>query len=153
MKELNLPTYPAKIKQDTNNGYQIFDEIRKRFVRLSAEEWVRQCFVHYLMDTYEYPRGLIMNEVTLCVGDMTKRADTVVYDRSLRARMLIEYKAPSVSLNQKVIDQILIYDIVFQVEYLVITNGLKHLAYRVNKEDNSFIPLEYIPKIGDIMGE
>lgn len=145
MIQLNLPIYEAKIKKEVNNVFSIYDDLRCKFVRLTSEEWVRQCFIHYLIDTYEYPRGLMMNEVQINIGGIKRRVDTIVYNKQHKPTVLIEYKSPKVKLSQKVIDQILLYDIAFQVEYLIVTNGLKHLAWKINTISNSWESLSNIP--------
>ena len=93
----------------------IFDSIRRRYVALTPEEWVRQHFVHYLTDVLGYPADLIRNEAQLRIDRRRKRCDTVVYDTNLRPIVLCEYKAPSVSLTQKTMDQILCYNFIFHV--------------------------------------
>src|SRR3712207_1107161 len=109
MLSLNLPAFDTKI--DVRNGKSfIFDTIRKRYVALTPEEWVRQHFVHYLIEHKGYPPTLLANEVALKVGDKQLRADTVLYDRELHPRMIVEYKAPSIPLSQKVFDQISVYN-------------------------------------------
>ena len=95
MFTLNLPQYPIKVIK-RNGRTIIFDELRRKYVTLTPEEWVRQHFVHYLITFKKYPQGLIANEVSLTLNDTTKRCDTVVYDRQARPRIIVEYKAPHI---------------------------------------------------------
>lgn len=147
MIELNLPIYDAKIKKDDNGKLFIYDDQRAKYVRLTPEEWVRQNFVNFLRSHCGYPKGLISNEVSLSVGQKSFRADTVIYDNTMRPKILIEYKAPNVDLTQKVVDQILMYDIKFQVQYIVITNGLKHLVWEIDLSLLEYKPLGEIPNV------
>ena len=95
MYELNLPKYGIKIKND--KGHQsIFDVLRRKYVALTPEEWVRQHFVHFLIEHKGYPQALMANEMQLTIGSKKLRCDSVLYDRSLTPRMIIEYKAPSI---------------------------------------------------------
>lgn len=144
MIRLNLPPYAIRLKQDSDK-YYVFDDLRQRFVRLTPEEWVRQHFVHYLTDHLGYPRELLMNEVPLQLGSLKKRSDTVLYDRTLRAQMLIEYKAPSIRLSEAVLEQIVRYNYHFRVPYLVLSNGLEHVAYQIDYTQMSYKQLEEIP--------
>lgn len=100
VQRLNLPPYNISIRQHGGRD-QIFDVLRRKFVALTPEEWVRQHFIHFLADHKGYPASLLANEVQLRVGDKTVRADSVLYDTSLRPLMIIEYKAPSIALTQK----------------------------------------------------
>lgn len=147
MIALNLPIYDAKIKKDNDGKFSIYDEQRGRFVRLTPEEWVRQNFVSFLKSDCKYPKGLIANEVGLSIDGRMFRADTVIYDNTMKPMILVEYKAPSVELTQKVIDQILLYDIKFQVRYLIISNGLKHMVWEVDSSGQGYYPLDTFPDV------
>lgn len=147
MIPLNLPIYDAKIKKDTNGKLSIYDEQRCRFVRLTPEEWVRQNFVSFLKLQYRYPKGLIANEVSISFNNRTFRADTVIYDNTMTPVILVEYKAPNIELTQKVVDQILLYDIKFQVRYLIISNGLKHLVWEVDNSEAGYFAIDKIPEV------
>ena len=115
MYELNLPKYGIKIANE--NGHQtIFDVLRRKYVALTPEEWVRQHFVHYLIEHKGYPQSLMANEIQLAIGNKKLRCDSVLYDRSLKPRMIIEYKAPTVNITQKVFDQITIYNMLLHVD-------------------------------------
>ena len=134
MYELNLPKYGIKIANE--NGHQtIFDVLRRKYVALTPEEWVRQHFVHYLIEHKGYPQSLMANEIQLAIGNKKLRCDSVLYDRSLKPRMIIEYKAPTVNITQKVFDQITIYNMLLHVDYLVVSNGIKHYCCRMEYDN------------------
>lgn len=150
MYELNLPKYGIKIANE--NGHQtIFDVLRRKYVTLTPEEWVRQHFVHYLIDHKGYPQALMANEIQLAIGNKKLRCDSVLYDRSLKPRMIIEYKAPTVSITQKVFDQITIYNMLLHVDYLVVSNGIKHYCCRMDYENQKYLFLEDIPDYQEII--
>ena len=124
----------------------MFDILRRRYVALTPEEWVRQHFVHFLIDHKGYPKGLLANEVELRVGEKRLRCDTLLYDRDLQPRMIIEYKAPDIALTQRVFDQITTYNLLLHVDYLVISNGQQHHCCRMDYEKRSY---EFLPDIPD----
>ena len=125
MLALNLPSFPLKITNREGKRY-IFDTLRKKYVALTPEEWVRQHFTHYLLAYKGYPQGLLANEIQINLNGTRKRCDTVLYRRDLSALMIVEYKAPSVEITQAVFDQITRYNMVLRVKYLIVTNGLQH---------------------------
>lgn len=146
---LNLPMSATKIvARDGKNV--IFDVIRKRYVALTPEEWVRQQFIHYLSDYKNYPLALMANEVLLNLNGVKKRCDTVLYRRDLSARMIIEYKAPHVEVTQRVFDQITRYNMVLKVDYLIVSNGLRHYCCKMNYTDQSYIFLKDIPDYDEL---
>lgn len=140
---LNLP--PAALHINENGGQRtVFDPLRRRHVRLTPEEWVRQHFTAYLTDCKGYPAGLLGNEVSLSLNGMSRRCDTVLYGLDRMPRMIIEYKAPSVPLTQKVFDQISRYNIVLRVEWLIVSNGLQHVICHLNLQKGTY---EFIPQV------
>lgn len=144
MLSLNLPSYEAKIS--VRNGKKvIFDPIRRRFVALTPEEWVRQHFVNFLICDKGYPASLLANEVQLQLNGTKKRCDTVLYCRDLTARMIVEYKAPEVAITQKVFDQITRYNMVLKVDYLIVSNGIQHYCCKIDYDTNSYCFLQDIP--------
>lgn len=149
MIELNLPNYSPRLGQ-TPAGMTIYDDLRRKAVRLTPEEWVRQHFVHYLLEHLGYPAALMQNEVALRLGQTTKRCDTVLYDRQLRPQMILEYKAPHIPLTEKVLQQILRYNLVLRVPYLVLSNGLVHYAYRIDYETMSYEALDALPPYAEL---
>lgn len=144
MLELNLPPFEKKTTKKDDKPF-ILDVIRRQYVALTPEEWVRQHFVHFLIGHKGYPQSLMANEVQLKLNGMSRRCDTVVYDRSLHPRVIIEYKAPTVSITQKVFDQICRYNMVLQVDYLIVSNGLAHYCCKVDYPTRSYSFLQDIP--------
>ena len=141
---LNLPDYAVRIGGDASHP-TVFDVLRRKYVALTPEEWVRQHFVHYLTDHLGYPKGLLANEVELRIGDKRLRCDTLLYDRSLRPRMIIEYKSPDIRIQQKTFDQISVYNLLLRVDYLVVSNGLEHYCCRMDYARGSYEFLESLP--------
>ncbi len=150
MTELNLPAFEIQLKEEGRKVY-VFDSIRKKYIRLTPEEWVRQHFVHYLINQLSYPMSLIANEQRIKVGELDRRSDTVVYSRQIKPLMLLEYKAPNVSIDQKVIEQALQYNMALRVPYLVLSNGLEHFSYKLNYKKLSYEVLDYIPSYEELI--
>ncbi len=144
MQQLNLPKYPIKIKEENGVCY-IFDVIRKKYLVLQPEEWVRQNFIQFLVNDKDYIASLIAIEKGLKLNELQKRADIVVYDKQAAPIVLIECKAPKVNINQEVFEQVARYNMVFKVPYLLVTNGMDHYCAKVDFETNSFEFLEDIP--------
>ncbi|MBQ7571173.1 MAG: type I restriction enzyme HsdR N-terminal domain-containing protein [Bacteroidaceae bacterium] len=144
MQALNLP--PADLRLSQREGQTaVFDPLRRRYVRLTPEEWVRQHFVHYLIHHKGYPEGLLANEVSLSLNQTAKRCDTVLYDQHAHPRMIVEYKAPHIQLSQRTFDQISRYNIVLRVPYLIVSNGMQHYCCRVDLERQTYQFLREIP--------
>jgi hypothetical protein len=122
MIKIEYPQYQPKIKKEDNNEF-IFDEVRKKWVVLTPEEWVRQNFLQYLIQVKKYPASLIAVEKEISVADTKKRFDIVVYDKTHQPFMIVECKEMNVELDNKTLDQVLRYNIALQVPYLIITNG------------------------------
>lgn len=150
MHDLNLPKYGIKIRKDGDRQL-IFDELRRKYVALTPEEWVRQHFVHYLIDHKGYPEGLLGNEIQLVVGAKKLRCDSVLYDRSLHPRMIMEYKAPNVNITQKTFDQIMTYNMLLHVDYLVVSNGLSHYCCHIDYDNQKYLFLKDIPDYENIL--
>lgn len=144
MISLNLPSFDIKIRREGNRAV-VLDPLRRRWVALTPEEWVRQHFVNLLVSEKHYPATLVANEVQLSVGEKVMRADTVVYDRTLRPRMIVEYKAPTVAITQKVFDQISVYNLLLRVDYLAVSNGRQHYVCRMDYDNNNYLFIENIP--------
>lgn len=130
MKQLALPAYSFSIKSDKGTKL-IFDDIRKKWVVLTPEEWVRQHFIRYLTDHKAYPASLIGVEVTFKMNSLTRRADILVYNRLGNPILIVECKAPSVKIDNKVFDQVVAYNFRFGLPYIIVTNGIKHFACSV----------------------
>lgn len=150
MNQLNLPPFSARIERREGKLY-IWDILRQRAVRLTPEEWVRQHMIHYLIEGLGYPTELLMNEVALQVGETRKRVDSILYDRQLKPLMLLEYKAPEVPLGERVLQQALRYNMALRVPYLVLSNGLQHVAYRIDYQTQTFRTLNVIPAYSDLI--
>lgn len=149
MLSLNLPPYATKVAvRDGKNT--IWDIIRRKYVALTPEEWVRQHFVHFLIEHKGYPASLLANEVALTLNGTSRRCDTVLYDRTLSPRMIIEYKAPHIPITQKVFDQICRYNLVFRVDYLIVSNGLSHYCCRMDYAHQSYQFLTDVPEYGEL---
>lgn len=144
MQVLNLPTYKFRIKSNENK-YVIFDIIRKKYVILSPEEWVRQHFIHYLIEEKKYPISLISVEKKLTIHKLTKRTDILVFNTEGLPHIIIECKAPSVKITQEAFDQIARYNLKLQADYLIVTNGLKHFYCSMDVKNEHYVFLDNIP--------
>lgn len=142
MLELNLPRFDVKIKKE--DKVYIWDIIRKKYLVLTPEEWVRQHFVNYLISEKGYPCNLIANEIQIKLNNQKRRCDTVIYNKNLSPYVIIEYKSTDVKITQEVFDQIVRYNIVLRVEYLIVSNGLEHYCCKINYDTMNF---EYLPEI------
>ncbi|MBQ8464006.1 MAG: type I restriction enzyme HsdR N-terminal domain-containing protein [Prevotella sp.] len=147
--EINLPPYEIKFREQGGKR-QIFDFLRRKYVALTPEEWVRQHFVHYLLTCKGYPKGLLANEVELVVGEKKLRCDTLLYSRALQPQMIVEYKSPEIELTQRVFDQITVYNFLLHVDYLVVSNGLQHFCCRMDYERQAYTFLQDIPDYADL---
>lgn len=150
MIRLNLPSFAIKLS-GTVEKPAVWDVLRRRYIALTPEEWVRQHFVHYLIEQLGYPSALLANEVSLQMSNGKKlRADTVLYDTELQPRMIIEYKAPDIPLTQKVLEQASAYNLLLHVDYLVISNGMQSYCCKMDYEHQKFLYLERIPSYQNI---
>ena len=144
MYQLNLPQYQIKVGLQGDKR-TIFDVLRRKYVALTPEEWVRQHFIHYLIEHKGYPQAWLANEVELRCGNKKLRCDSVLYSNTFRPRMIIEYKAPAIALQQKVFDQISAYNILLKVDYLVVSNGLQHYCCRMDYDNQKYVFMREIP--------
>ena len=149
MIKLNIPPFQMKLS-GTQERPKILDILRRKFVALTPEEWVRQHFIHFLIEHKGYPSALMANEVALSCGNKQLRADTVLYDRDLNARMIIEYKAPTIKITKRVFEQVTAYNFLLHVDYLIVSIGLNHYCCKMNYENNSYMLLTSIPDYKDI---
>ena len=152
MLSLNLPKYETKICE-RDGKLQIFDPLRKNYVTLTPEEWVRQHFVNFLCNCRNFPATLMANEVSITLNGMRRRCDTVIYDKELRPRVIVEYKAPSVKITKEVFSQISRYNLALRVDYLIISNGVQHYCCRMDYGKNSYTFLQDIPEYATITEE
>ena len=144
MQSLNLPTYPFKIRE-AGDHIQIFDPLRKKYLVLNPEEWVRQHFLQYLVNEKKYPASLIRIETGLKYNRLQKRADILIHDILGNPHLLVECKSPTTKISQDTFDQVARYNMTFKVKYLVITNGMNHFCCVMNYDDNSYRYLKEIP--------
>jgi hypothetical protein len=144
MFRLNLPQYEIKIGEKDGKR-TIFDFLRRKYVTLTPEEWVRQHFTHYLIAHKGYPKGLMGNEVELHVGEKRLRCDTILYNKQNQPQMIIEYKAPTIQIQQKTFDQISVYNLLLHVDYLIVSNGLEHYCCKMDYDNQKYLFLQDIP--------
>jgi hypothetical protein len=149
MLKLNLPPFDINVKK-VNGRTSVFDLIRRKFVALTPEEWVRQHFVNFLLTEKSYPQTLIANEIQINLNGQKRRCDTVVYNREAEPVMIIEYKAPYVNVTQAVFDQIARYNIVLKVKYLIVSNGINHYCCRMDYQKQTYDYLPEIPSYADL---
>ena len=144
MHQLNLPTYKFKIKSNENK-YAIFDIVRKKYVSLTPEEWVRQHFIHYLIEEKRYPISLIAIEKKITINKLTKRTDILVFNSKGLPHIIVECKAPSINITQNAFDQIARYNLKLNANYLLVTNGLKHYYCKMDFSKEEYVFLDTIP--------
>ena len=144
MFRLNLPEYEIKVSEKCGKRV-IFDFLRQKYVALTPEEWVRQHFVHYLVEHKGYPKGLLGNEIELKIGDKRLRCDSILYNKVAQPQMIIEYKAPTIQLQQKTFDQISAYNLLLKVDYLIVSNGLRHYCCKMDYGNQRYLFLDDIP--------
>ena len=145
MQKLNFPTYSFRFK-NSENKVSIFDEIRKKFILLTPEEWVRQHVVQFLLQDKNYPKSYINVEKLIKINDLSKRYDGVVFQPNGDIFLLIECKAPEVPISQQTFDQIARYNLVLKAKYLMVTNGLNHYFCRMDFENEKYVFLKELPK-------
>jgi len=138
MEPLNLPQINCNIRKNGAN-VEIFDIIRKKYIVLTPEEWVRQHFVHYLIDELKYPKSLFRIESGLNYNKLQKRSDILVYNREMEPLLLVECKSYKVPITQAGFNQIGLYNSKIKAKYLVLTNGLKHYCCTQTKESYEFL--------------
>lgn len=144
MQELNFPTYSFRFKNSENKPL-VFDEIRKKFVVFTPEEWVRLHVVRFLINEKNYPKSLMNVEKQLKVNDITKRYDVVVFNKDGSIFLIVECKAPSVPITQLTFDQIATYNLALNATYLMVTNGLDHYFCQMDFENQRYVFLKDIP--------
>ena len=145
---LNLPPLVAPRLRRDGDIVRIYDECRNAYVKLTPEEWVRQHFVAYLRSELGYPVSIIGNEVSLKLNNLSRRADTVVYDSHGEPFAIIEYKAPHVEITQQVFDQIVRYNMVLRARYLAVSNGLRHYVCAIDYDNGSYAFVQQLPSYG-----
>ncbi len=140
---LNLPVYPLRLKDEAGLRW-VFDEVRKKFLVLTPEEWVRQHLVHFLIQQKQFPKSLIQLEGGLKYNGLQKRTDVLIYNQKGEKLLLAECKAPSVKITQDVFDQIARYNFVHRVQWLLVSNGLEHFCCKLDWETESY---QFLPEL------
>jgi len=144
VQNLNFPTYSFRLKNSENKTH-IFDVVRKKFVVLQPEEWVRQHCIQYLIQEKNYPISLINVEKVVLINGLKKRYDIAVFDSNGSLVLVVECKAPKVKISQTTFDQIARYNLTLKAHYLMVTNGLNHYFCTMNYNNESFEFLETLP--------
>ncbi len=149
MQKLNFPSYTFRFK-NSENKVAIFDEIRKKFIILTPEEWVRQHVVRFLLEEKKYPKSLLNVEKVLTVNGLRKRYDVVVYNPDGSIFILIECKAPEIKIAQATFDQIARYNMTLKAQFLMVTNGLNHYFCQMDFENEKYVFLKELPNFETI---
>ena len=149
MDRLNLPTYSLNVKSKEGRKY-IFDPVRKKFVVLNPEEWVRQNFIQYLVQDRAFPLSLISVEQEFLFNRMKKRSDILVHDSSGTPVLMVECKAPGVKINKQVFEQIGLYNLSYQLPWLIVTHGMKHFCCKIDKTKGGYVFADEIPTWTDL---
>ncbi|MCY7409854.1 MAG: type I restriction enzyme HsdR N-terminal domain-containing protein [Chitinophagales bacterium] len=144
--KITFDKYDFRIKEVEDQKF-IFDVIRKKFVALAPEEWVRQHWIHYLIHHQKYPRSRIAAEMKIKLNGLTKRCDLVVFDKSGNPFLIVECKAPEIKITQKTFDQIARYNLTLNVKYLVVSNGNKHFCCAIDAVEMKYEFLDELPSI------
>ncbi|WP_037348710.1 type I restriction enzyme HsdR N-terminal domain-containing protein [Sediminibacter sp. Hel_I_10] len=145
MPSLNFPQFSFRFK-NSENKVAIFDAIRKKFVVLQPEEWVRQHCVQYLMEVKNYPKSLINVEKKLEINTLTKRYDIVIFNTDGSIHLIVECKAPKIKIDQSTFDQIARYNLELNASYLMVTNGINHYYCQMDFENERYLFLEDLPE-------
>jgi len=145
MQKLNLPNYSIKLKKEGNKTL-VFDQIRKKYVVLTPEEWVRQNFIKFLIEEKKYPASLMAVEMGINLLNTKKRCDIVLYNSKGKPHMIVECKAPSIKISQDTFDQIARYNMKLNANLLVVTNGMEHFTCIIDHQNKCYRFLKEIPK-------
>jgi len=150
MWQLNLPEYNFRIKKQ-DEKLLIFDSQRKRYVSLTPEEWVRQHFIRFMIEVKGYPSAHLAIEKQLNMNGMKKRCDAILYNTEAMPIMIIEFKAPNISISQATFDQVAVYNAKLKVDFFIISNGIEHYCCRVNTQTARFEFFSEIPSYSSII--
>ena len=145
LQPLNFPKFSFRFK-NSENKVSIFDAVRKKFIILQPEEWVRQHCVQYLVTEKKYPLSLINVEKEMTINNMRKRYDIVVFNTQGEVHLIVECKAPQIEIDQSTFDQIARYNMALKANYLMVTNGLEHYYCQMDFEAESYVFLKEIPE-------
>jgi hypothetical protein len=149
--QLNFPAYEFRIRETAPSCYEIFDKVRKKFVSLTPEEWVRQHLLEFMMQEKKFPMSLLAVEKQLKLNTTVKRTDVVAYTNSLQPLLLAECKSPDVKLDIHTITQALRYNLVFNVSFLLITNGQDHYLFTKDKPETGWKQSESFPEYSELL--
>ena len=149
MEALNLPTYSFKIKSEGQRKY-IFDGVRKKYIQLTPEEWVRQNFVQFLIQEKKYPESLISIEMFFKINKLMKRSDIVIFNKQGNPVVIVECKSSRVKISQDTFDQIARYNMKFKVDYLIVTNGINHYCCMMDSMKNKYTFINEIPTFEEL---
>ena len=149
MEKLNLPQVQFRTK-GIGDKVQIFDSVRKKFVALTPEEWVRQHFIRFLINQQKFSAGLVAVEMPVKVNDLSQRADIVLYNRKGRPVVIVECKAPTVAVTRAVFNQAARYNTKLKVDYLIVTNGLQHFCAKLLDDSGTYELMKAIPAADEI---
>jgi hypothetical protein len=145
MIKLNLPEFEYKLKKADGKVW-IFDVIRKKYIILTPEEWVRQHFIHYLIAELQYPKALLKIEGGLTYNQLQKRSDILVFDREGKPWMVVECKSPDLKVSQSTLQQASVYNAIYKAKYLTVSNGLTHYCAAVDWEAGKTALLDALPE-------
>ena len=152
--KLNLPPADLRLRpapEGSSYAYEVFDALRRKWLCLTPEEYVRQNFCAFLIAHKGVPAGFVANEVPLKVNSTSRRSDTVVFRRNLSPLMIVEYKRPSVEITQEVFDQIARYNITFEAPFLVVTNGIVTYCVRYDLASGTYSFMDHFPDYQEML--
>lgn len=144
MQKLNLPTCDLKLKNEEGNHF-VLDIIRKKYVVLTPEEWVRQHFIHLMVNHLNYPKALLRVESGLSYFKSAKRSDITLMDKEGKLFLMVECKAPEVKINQQALNQVSVYNKELNAQYVAITNGIKHFIWEYHANKGKYTQLQQFP--------
>lgn len=150
MHDLNLPKFDFKTRKNEHEKLEIYDSIRRKYVSLTPEEWVRQNFIRYLVDYKNFPASLMSIEKSLKVNNLSKRTDIVQYNKVGNPIVIVECKAPKITINEDTFSQAAMYNLEMQVDYLIMTNGIVHYCCKVNYETHQLEYLKDVPNYTEL---
>lgn len=149
---LSIPYAELKISKDQEGNLKVMDRLRRKYVSLTPEEFVRQNFIEWLISNRSYPPTLMANEVEIKLNNTKKRCDSIVFNRECKPLMIIEYKAPGVEITQTTFDQIVRYNMELKAKYLVVTNGRQNYCCIIDYKNDSYNFIPLIPDYKDAVG-
>lgn len=144
MLSLNLPSYEFRIKTEDEKKF-IFDSVRKRFIQLTPEEWVRQNFMRFLITEKKYPASLMAVEKQIILNEIPFRFDLLIYKRDGQPLLIAEFKAPNIKITQDAFDQVVRYNMALKAETVVVSNGIEHFVCNIDYQNNSYSFLKEVP--------